>query len=122
MTALSIGMACTLAAALLGWQTGQHRQPAAELDQTTVAALAQPTAPPVPLEHPPASPVTPVEINEAPESEAVTTAPADVVEAPDMEFDETEVAAPVIAAASPAVTQLPAKPMRPRALRQAVAP
>ncbi|WP_256731077.1 ribonuclease E [Ralstonia pickettii] len=122
MTALSIGVACTLAAALLGWQTGQHRQPAAEFDQTTVAALAPQTAPPVPLEHPPASPVTPVEIDEAAESEAVTTAAADVVQAPDMAFDETEVAAPVIAAAPPVVTQLPAKPMRPRALRQAVAP
>lgn len=124
MTALSIGMACTLAAALLGWQTGQHRQPAAQFDQTTVAAIAPQTVPPLSLEHAPASQAASTETNHAPESEAVATtvAVADVVHAPNMTFDEPEVAAPVVAAVAPAVTKLPVKPIRPRTLAQAVEP
>ena len=122
MTALSVGMACTLAAALLGWQTGQHRQPAAEWDQATVAAIAPQTVPPLPLEHAPASPAASAEPNEATESEVVATAVANVVQAPDMALDETEVATPVIAAAAPAVTQLPARPRRPRPVVQAAVP
>ena len=122
MTALSIGMACTLAAALLGWQTGQHRQPAAEWDQATVAAIAPQTVPPLPLEHAPASPAASAEPNEATESEVVATVVANVVQAPDMALDETEVATPVIAAAAPAVTQLPARPRRPRPVVQAAVP
>ncbi|WP_413708028.1 ribonuclease E [Ralstonia sp. Ralssp110] len=122
MTALSVGMACTLAAALLGWQTGQHRQPAAEWDQATVAAIAPQTVPPLPLEHAPASPAASAEPNEATESEVVATAVANVVQAPDMALDETEVATPVIAAAAPAVTQLPARPGRPRPVGQAAVP
>lgn len=118
MTGLSIGMACTLAAALLGWQTGQHRQPAAGLDQATVAAVAPQTVPSLPLEH---SPAASAETSEVTESEGVTTAATDVVQAPDMALDETEVAAPVLAAAPPALTQLPVKRIRPRALPQPVA-
>ena len=122
VTVLSIGMACTLAAALLGWQTGQHRQPAAQLDQTTVAALPPQTASPRSLDHSFASPAAPVETNEATEPHAATTAAAaaNVAQVTDMTFDETEVAAPVIAATPPAATPLPVKP-RPRALAQAVA-
>ncbi|WP_257878180.1 ribonuclease E [Ralstonia pickettii] len=119
MTALSIGMACTLAAALLGWQTGQHRQPAAQIDHPTVAAIAQQTVPPLSLEHAPASPAASTETKEATESEVVATTVANVVQAPDVVFDETEVATPVIVAAPPAVTQLPAKPRRPRPVVQA---
>lgn len=122
MTALSISTACTLAAALLGWQTGQHRQLAAEPDQTAVATIAQPTASGVPLENLPAEPVASVEIHEPQESEAVTAAAAAVAQAPDMALDGVEVAAPVIAAASPAVTQLPVKSIRPRTLVRAVEP
>jgi ribonuclease E len=122
MTALSIGMACTLAAALLGWQTGQHRHPAAQLDQATVAAIAPQTVPPLSLEHAPVSQAPSTEPNETTESEVVATAVAHVVQAPDMALDETEVAAPVIAAAEPAVAQLPAKPRRPHPLVQATAP
>ena len=118
MTALSFGMACTLAAALLGWQTGQHRQPAAQLDRATVAAIAPQTVQPLPVEHAPAAPA---ETNEATESEGVTAAATDVVQAPDAAFDETEVAAPVLAAAPPAVTQLPVKPIRRRALQKPIA-
>ncbi|CAJ0769882.1 ribonuclease E [Ralstonia chuxiongensis] len=114
MTALSISTACTLAAALLGWQTGQHRQLAAEPDQTAVATIAQPTASGVPLENLPAEPVASVEIHEPEESEAVTAAAA--AQAPDMALDGVEVAAPVIAAISPAVTQLLVKPIRARKL------
>lgn len=118
MTALWIGMACTLAAALLGWQTGQHRQPAAQIDHPTVAAIAQQTVPPLSLEHAPAW----TETKEATESEVVATTVADMVQAPDVVFDETEVATPIIAAASPTVTQLPAKPRRPRPVVQAAVP
>ena len=124
MTGLSIGMACTLAAALLGWQTGQHRQPAAGLDQATVAAVAPQTVPPLLLAHSAATPAASTEPNEATESEGAPTAiaAADVVQAPDMAFDETEVATPVIAAAAPAVTQLPARLGRPRPVVQAAVP
>ncbi|KJJ95206.1 ribonuclease E [Burkholderiaceae bacterium 26] len=118
MTALSIGTACTLAAALLGWQTGQHRQLAAEPDQTAVATIAQPTASGVPLENLPAEPVASVEIQEPDESEAATAA----AQAPDIAFNHAEVAAPVIAAASPAVTQLPVKSIRTRMLVRVVEP
>ncbi|WP_316902910.1 ribonuclease E [Ralstonia mannitolilytica] len=121
MTALSIGMACTLAAALLGWQTGQHRQPAAGLDQATVAAVAPQTVPPLSLEHAPVSQAPSTEPNETTESEVVATAVAHVVQASDMAFDKTEVTAPVIAAAPTAVTQLSMKRIRPRALPQPVA-
>ena len=119
MTALSIGMACTLAAALLGWQTGQHRQPAAQIDHPTVAAIAQKTAPPLSLEHAPASPAASTETKEATESEVVATTVADMVQAPNAALDETEVATPIIAAAAPTVAQLPAKPRRPRPVVQA---
>ncbi|CAJ0798192.1 hypothetical protein LMG19083_03119 [Ralstonia psammae] len=128
VTALSIGTACTLAAALLGWQTGQHRQPAVEFDQPPVAVIAQPTALPVPRDDVPAAPAASVETHEAAESAesaksaAMTAAATAVARAPDMAFDETEVPAPVIAAASPAMTRLPVKPMRPRALVRAVEP
>ena len=124
MTALSIGMACSLAAALLGWQTGQHRQPAAEWDHATVAAIPLQTVPPLSLEHSAATPAASAEPNEATEPEGAPTAiaAADVVQAPDVAFDETEVAAPVIAAAAPAVTQLRARPRRPRPLVQAAVP
>ncbi|MEV8472095.1 ribonuclease E [Ralstonia sp. UNC404CL21Col] len=124
MTALSVGMACTLAAALLGWQTGQHRQPAAEWDQATVAAIAPQTVPPLSLEHSAATPAASADPNEATESAGAPTAvaAADVVQTPDVVFDETEVATPVIAAAAPAVTQLPARPRRPRPVAQAAVP
>ena len=124
MTALSIGMACTLAAALLGWQTGQHRQPAAQVEQATVAAIAPQTVPPLSLEHSAATPAASTEPNEATESEEAPTAvaAADVVQAPDVVFDETEVATPIIAAATPTVTQLPARPTRPRPVVQAAVP
>ncbi|MFX3596377.1 ribonuclease E [Ralstonia mannitolilytica] len=122
MTVLSIGMACTLAAALLGWWTGQHGQAAAELEQATVAALAPQTVPPLSLQHAPASEAASTEPNEATESEVVATPVAHVVPAADMVLDETKVAAPAIAAAESAVAQLPAKPRRPRPLVRAAAP
>jgi hypothetical protein len=122
MTALSIGMACTLAAALLGWQTGQHRPPAAEFDQATVAAIAQPTTPIVLLENPPAEPVASAQTQEPKESETAIAAATAVARAPDMTLDGAEVTRPVIAAASPVVTQLPAKSIRTRMLVRAVEP
>ncbi|CAJ0696308.1 ribonuclease E [Ralstonia holmesii] len=125
MTVLSIGVACTLAAALLGWQTRphrQHRQQAAASDQTTVAVIAQPTTPGVPHENLATEQVALIETHEPEESEAVTAAVAAVAQAPDMAMDGVEVAAPVIAAASLAVTQLPVKSIRLRKLVRATEP
>ena len=122
MTVLSIGLACTLAAALLGWQTRQHREQAAEVDQTTVAVIAKPTTQGVPLENVATEPVALIETHEPGESEDVTAATAVVALAPDMALDGTEVAGPVIAAASPPVKQLPMKWIRPRTLVRAVEP
>jgi len=121
VTALSVGTACTLTAALLGWHTGQHRLPAAELDQTPVAAIAQPIASPVPLENLPSERIASMETHEEAAKSEIVTAAA-VARAPDIAFNETEVAARVIGAARPALAQLPVKPMRPRALLQADEP
>jgi hypothetical protein len=122
MTALATGTACTLAAALLGWQTGQHRPPASEPNQTAVAVIAQPITPGVPLENLPAEPIASAQIQEPDESEAATPAATAAAQAPDIAFNHAEVAAPVIAAVSPAVTQLPVKSIRTRMLVRAVEP
>lgn len=122
MTALATGAACTLAAALLGWQTGQHRQRAVEPDQAIVAAVAQPTTPIVLLENPPAEPVASAQTQEPEESESVIAAATAVARARDMALDDVEVTRPVIAAASPVVTQLPAKSIRTRMPVRAVEP
>ncbi|MFS2104006.1 ribonuclease E [Ralstonia sp. Ralssp135] len=122
MTALATGTACTLAAALLGWQTGQHRPPAAEPNQTIVAAVAQPTTPNVLLENLPAEPVASAQTHEPEESETVIAAATAVAQAPDMALDDAEVTRPVIAAASTVVTQLPVKSIRTRMLVRVVEP
>ncbi|MGN6260926.1 MAG: ribonuclease E [Ralstonia sp.] len=122
MTALATGTACTLAAALLGWQTGQHRPPASEPNQTAVAVIAQPITPGIPLENLPAEPIASAQIQEPDESEAATAAATAAAQAPDIAFSDAEVAAPVIAAVSPAVTQLPVKSIRTRILVRAVEP
>lgn len=52
MTVVAAGVACTVTAALIGSYTGQHRQPVFYFDQAQVAAIAQPSMPPVPLKVP----------------------------------------------------------------------
>lgn len=100
LTVLAIGTACTVAAALAGWHTGQHRRPVTHIDQAALAAIAQPPAPTVVPES------LPVETAEnAPVS---ATQPAALADNP-----------PAIAPAAPAVAQSPVKPAKPRTLARA---
>lgn len=116
LTVVAIGVACTVAAALVGSYTGQRRQPLPQVDQAPIAAIAQPPASTVPSVMLPidAVPAGMADEHLATPAEASATAPATA--APSATTPADSAAEPHSA---PATAQSPAKIDKPRTLARA---
>lgn len=118
MTLLAIGAACTVAAALTGWHTGQHRQPVTHLDHATWAAIAQPPAPTVAPESLPVEVAPSVATRESMEiASTPATQPAELAD----DVPALSTAAPIVVAQTPAKAATKSRTLA-RAVGRAAAP
>lgn len=116
LTLVAIGVACTVAAALVGSYTGQRRQPLPQIDQAPIAAIAQPPASTVPSVMLPVEAV-PAELADdhvATPAEASAIVPATAAPPATTLAENTAEAHP-----APVTAQSPAKIDKPRTLARA---
>ncbi len=116
LTVVAIGLACTVAAALVGFHTGQRRHPLPQVDQTHMAAIAKPPTSAVPSAMLPVDAVSTgvADKHAAAPTEASTTAPATAAQPATTLADSATGAHP-----APVTAQSPAKIDKPRTLARA---